>query len=144
VGRRQLGDVAPVVVRRLAAEQRWDELDAIVQLAGAAALVDVAPVLREVLESDARPPHPGTILDALGQLKYDDAARLLESLAAQFVYADGDLPNARRCLRALAAIGTPNARFRLTTISCGDWPAPIAQWAAQELEATGQKIDIQP
>jgi hypothetical protein len=58
------------------------------------------------------------------------------------VYADVDLSSVRRCLRALAAIGKPNARYSLTLISWEDWPAPIAQWADQELEATGQKIHI--
>ena len=131
---------APAVVRRLAAEQRWDELDAIVRLAGVAGLVDVAPVLGEVLESDTRPPRPGAFVDALGQLRYDEAAGLLKSLAAQLVYAAGDLPNVRRCLRALAAIGKANARYHLLTIAWGDWPAPVAQWADEELEATGQHM----
>ncbi|MFG2039555.1 hypothetical protein [Dactylosporangium sp. NPDC048998] len=131
---------APVLVRRLAAEARWEELDVIVQLAGAAALVDVGPVLCDVLMSDARPPRPGHLVDMLGQLRYGDAARLLESLVGQFVYADGDLSDARRCLRALAVMGS-DARIRLTLISWGrDWPAQVPQWAAQELEATGDRI----
>jgi hypothetical protein len=139
----EVGDAAPVMVRRLAAEARWEEFDAIVQLAGVTALIDIAPVLCEVLESDAKPPRPGHIVDALRQLRYDDAARLLRSLVEQFVYADVDWSNARRCLRALAAIGKPNSRFTLTLISWDAWPAPIAQWADQELEATGQKIHVQ-
>jgi hypothetical protein len=136
----QFEPAAPAVVRWLAAQERWDELNTIVQLAAAAALVDVAAALCEVLESDARPPHPGSLVDALGQLQYDPATHLLVSLVGQFVYAHEDLPSARRCLRALAAIRKPNARYNLTLISWGDWPAPIAQWADQELEATGQKI----
>jgi hypothetical protein len=80
-------------------------------------------------------------VDTLGRLKYDPAAVLLKSLVGQFVYADRDLSNARRCLKALAAIGKPNAHSHLILISWMDWPAPIARWADQELEATGQKID---
>ncbi|MGI5175784.1 hypothetical protein ACQEVZ_05565 [Dactylosporangium sp. CA-152071] len=136
----EFGEAAPGMVRRLAAEARWEELDAIVQLAAVAALVDVAPLLCEVLGSDARPPHPGHLVDALGQLRYDDAAELLERLVGQFVYAAGDLSLARRCIRALAATGKPNSRARLTLISWRDWPGPIQQWATHELEANGQYI----
>jgi hypothetical protein len=133
----EFGGAAPALVRRLAAEARWADLDAIVRLAAAAGLVQVAPVLCEVIESDARPPRPGPLVDALGQLRYDAAAGLLRNLVAQFVYADADLAGARRCLRALAAIGTPQARANLTFISWEDWPAPIGRWADEELEATG-------
>jgi hypothetical protein len=90
--------------------------------------------------SDARPPRPAYLVDVLGQLRYDDAARLLESLVGQFVYADEDLSGARRCLRALAVTG-PASRMRLTLISwISDWPAPIPHWAAEELEATGERL----
>nr|BFE57008.1 hypothetical protein GCM10020063_015340 [Dactylosporangium thailandense] len=132
-------DAAHSTVRRLAGEARWEELDAVVQQA-AAELADVAAVLCEVLESDARPPRPGHLIDALGRLRYDDAAELLESLVGQFAYADGGLPDARRCIRALAAIDKPNSRVRLTLISWRDWPGPIQRWAAQELRAKGQYI----
>jgi len=136
----EFADAAPGMVRRLAAEARWEELAAIVQLAAVAALVDVAPVLREALESDARPPSPGDLVDALGQLRSDDAAELLEALVGQFVFADGDLSGARRCIRALAAIDKPDSRARLTLISWKDWPGPIHQWAADELGTKGQYI----
>jgi hypothetical protein len=85
----EFGNAARPMVRRLAAEARWEELDAIVQLAAVAALADVAPMLCELLKSDARPPRPGHLVDALGQLRYDDAAELLERPVGQFVYADG-------------------------------------------------------
>jgi hypothetical protein len=129
----EFGDAAHLIVRRLAAEARWEEFDAIVQLAGAAALVDVGPVLCDVLESDARPPRPGHIVDVLGQLRYDDAVELLERLLGRFVYAEVDLSNARRCLRALSVMGTDRSRAKLHIISWYDWPAPIPQWAAEEL-----------
>ncbi|WP_432992771.1 hypothetical protein [Dactylosporangium sp. CA-233914] len=138
----EFADAARPMVRRLAAEARWDALDAIVDLAAAAELVDVAAVLCEVLESDARPPRPGHLVDALGRLRYDDAAELLESLVGQFVFATGDLADARRCIRALAAIDKSNSRVLLTLISWRDWPGPVQRWAAQELEAKGQYIPL--
>ncbi|WP_144127598.1 HEAT repeat domain-containing protein [Catellatospora sichuanensis] len=136
----EFGSAARPIIRRLAAEARWKELGSIVQLAAVAALDDVAPVLCEVLESNARPPHPGDLVDALGQLRYDEAAELLEGLIGQFAYADGDLSDARRCIRALAAIDGQKSRARLTLISWRDWPGPIRQWAVWELEAKGQYI----
>jgi hypothetical protein len=135
----EFSDEAPVMVRRLAAEARWNEFDTIIALAGAAGLVNIAPVLCEILESDARPPRPGHIVDVLGWLRFDDAAQLLERLVGRFIYADESFSDARRCLRVLAAMGA-NSRAVLTLMSWrDDWPDPIQRWAIEELEAAGER-----
>ncbi|MEU7876579.1 hypothetical protein [Dactylosporangium sp. NPDC049140] len=131
---------AALVVRRLAGQTRWDEFETIVGLAAAGGLVDISPVLCELLVSNVRPPHPERIVDVLSAFRYDDAVELLESLVGQFVYADEDLFKARRCLRALAVI-SEQSRIRLTLISWSrEWPPPIPRWAAEELEKTGERI----
>jgi hypothetical protein len=122
-------ETAPLIVRRLAAEARWEEFEAFVEQASAA---DIGPVLCEVLDSDANPPRPGPIVQALGRLEYGDAADTLERLLARFVFADNDLTNARLCLRTLRTIGKAD---RLPLIAWGDWPDPIPQWAAAEFPA---------
>ncbi|MBB2940617.1 hypothetical protein FB565_000321 [Actinoplanes lutulentus] len=135
------GAAAPLMVRRLAAEARWADLDAIVQLAAAAGLADVAAVLCEVLESDARPPQPGHLVDALGRMQHPAAVDLLPGLIDQFVYAYQDLPGARRCIRALGAIGTGKARARLALahLSWTDAPEPVRQWLAEESQVQDQQ-----
>jgi hypothetical protein len=126
---------AAAKVRRLAAEARWDEFDAFVELASTTGIADIGPVLCEVLESDANPPRPGNIVQALGRLRYGDAAETLERLLGRFVFADNDLTNARLCLRTLRTIGKAE---RLPIIAWGDWPDPIPQWAVAEFPAWRQ------
>ncbi|MFF5229382.1 hypothetical protein [Dactylosporangium sp. NPDC000521] len=136
----EFGDAVAGLVRRLAAEARWEDFDTVITVAGAAGLVDVGPVLCEVLESDAGAPRPGRIVDVLAQIECDEAAELFRSLLGRFVYACGDLPNARRCLHALATAGR-DSRVLLTLISWTDeWPEPIRDWAIEELEATGSRV----
>lgn len=126
----EFGAAAGMVVRRLAAGGRWDEFHAVVELAAVAGLAGVAPVLAELAVSDAGPPRLGHVVEALGRLRYDGDAYLLQLLLGRFVYADKDLAGARSCLHALAAIGTGHARARLYMISLQDWPDPIPRWAA--------------
>ncbi|WP_432836905.1 hypothetical protein [Dactylosporangium sp. CA-092794] len=131
---------APIMVRRPAAEGRWAEFDAVIRLAGAAGLADVGSVLCELLESDVVMPRPGNVVDVLGELRLDAAADLLDSQVAQFVYAYGDAATARRCLRAMAVMGT-NSRVRLTLLHWSEgWPVPVPEWAGEEVEATGERI----
>jgi hypothetical protein len=120
----------PSPVRRLAAEKRWDELDAFIEQASSAGNRDIGPVLCEIL--DANPPRPENILKALGRLQYADAADPIERLLGRFVYADKDLTNAKLCLSTLRTIGKAD---RLPIIAWGDWPEPIPQWAAAEFPA---------
>jgi hypothetical protein len=136
----EFADLAPIIVRRLAAEARWDQFDTVIGLAGAAGLVTVGPALCEVLGSDARPPRPTHIVEVLGQRHFDDAAQEIERLIARYVYADQDLTNVRQCMRVMATAGQ-RSRIYLTLLSWhDDWPTPIAQWAAEELDATGERI----
>jgi hypothetical protein len=81
-------DEAPLILRRGA---HWEKFDAIVSLARALGLVDVWPVLCEVLDSDAEVPDPGHIVDVLGQLRFDGAAEALARQVAYFVYVNEDL-----------------------------------------------------
>ncbi len=127
------GSAAAVVVRRLAATARWDDFDAIVELAVVAGLAGVAPVLAELLESDTAPPRPGPVVEALGRLGYDEDPHLMGRLLGRFLHADRDLPTARRCVHALAAMGTDRARAELLAISWQDWPDPVPRWVAEEL-----------
>lgn len=137
----EFGETAGLVVCRLAAAARWDEFDAVVELAAAAGLVDVAPVLAELIESDAAPPRPGRVVEALGRLKDDDDSHLMHRLLARSVYADKDLRDVRRCLHALIEIGTDRSLARPHLISWQDWPDPIPRWAAEELLAgTGRAL----
>ncbi|MEU4619922.1 hypothetical protein AB0G04_08070 [Actinoplanes sp. NPDC023801] len=132
--------LAPSMVRRLAAQGRWAEFEAIIGLAGAAGVAEVGPVLCELLDSSLRVPNPWHVIDVLAQVRFDDSVETLERQFLRFVYADNDLPSARRCLRAFAAINGTRSRVFLNLISWGDWPPPIREWAVQELEAIGARV----
>ncbi|WP_344610996.1 hypothetical protein [Dactylosporangium salmoneum] len=136
---------APAVVRRLAGERRWEDFETVVRMATAADLADVAPVLCDVLRSDTRPPRLDHIVDALARLMHDEAADLLESLVAQFVYAFDDPPAARHCLRAMARTG-PHCRVRLILMSWDpdSWPPPLPEWAVEAMEAVGEHVPPRP
>ncbi len=129
---------AAPAVRRLAARSRHAELDAVVRLAAAAGLADVAPVLCQLIESDAAPPRISAMVSALGRHRCEDAVDLMEPVLHRRWYAHDDLAGVRACLRALAGIGTNGSRARLHIISWRDLPEPIPRWAAEEaLAGTG-------
>lgn len=115
---------------RLAAEGRWDDFHTAIDRAGRDEVTGA--LLCSVLDSDLDPPNPGHIVDVLARLRYADAGETLERLLGRFVYADHDLDNAHRCLRAIRAIGRAEM---LPLIAWSDWPDPIPQWAAAEFPA---------
>ncbi len=122
---KSMGDTA-----KLAAEERWDDFHTASDQAGNDD--DIGPVLCELLDSNANPPNPGHIVVVLARLRYAAAGETLERLLGRFVYADNDLDNAHRCLRAIRAVGRVEM---LPLIAWSDWPDPIPQWAAAEFPA---------
>ncbi|MGI5241923.1 hypothetical protein [Dactylosporangium sp. CA-139066] len=109
------------------------------------ALPDVGAVLCEWLKSDARPrdvTQLTAIVDALGVLRYEPAVGLLKSLVGQAVFAYADLDLARRCLRALCAVGTSQAMYGLLELRLGrEFPSPVPEWTLEELETFGPFSD---
>jgi hypothetical protein len=132
--------LVPSMVRRLAAQERWAEFEAIIGLAGAAGVAEVGPVLCELLDSSLQVPDRARVIDVLARVRFDDAVETLERQFLRYIYADKDLLGARRCLRAFAAINKSRSRVYLNLISWRDWPPPVRDWAVQELEAIGARV----
>ncbi|SDT81222.1 hypothetical protein [Actinoplanes derwentensis] len=133
--------LVPSMVRRLAAGERWADFEAITGLAGVAGVAEVGPVLCELLDSSLPVPDRGHVVEVLARVRFDDAVETLEREFLCYVYADEDLPGARRCLRAFAAIDKARSRVYLNLISWRDWLPPIIrEWAVQELDAIGARV----
>ncbi|GAA1572573.1 hypothetical protein GCM10009827_113190 [Dactylosporangium maewongense] len=116
-------------VRRLALAGRWPEL------ASTGWPVEAAPSLCDVLDSDLDVPVRGALVDRLARLDFAPAAGVIQRQLGRFVYVEPDLTAARRCLHALSTMtGTAFATL-LTHAWFNGWPAPVPQWAAEEVEA---------
>ncbi|WP_203792683.1 hypothetical protein [Actinoplanes couchii] len=141
VVRPEFAFLMPSMVRRLAAGERWADFEAVTGLAVAAGVAEVGPVLCELLDSSLPVPDRAHVVEALVRLRFDDAVETLEREFLRCLYADEDLPGARRCLQAFARIGKPRSRVYLNLLSWRDWlPPALREFAVQELEAIGARV----